>query len=434
MGLRRGVCLLLAWCVAPANAAAAPGGAPHGPLFLRLGDLRRRAGVQEANEWLFKGQRLEVGLVTRLLERGPRGDARPSCDTCAVVGAAGSLRGAGQGAEIDGHDCVFRVNNAVTRGHEKDVGTRTTVHVWAMPATKGNLGERQQLMRQQALLMRHSQASSNASVLYLNTNEVARRIWELDEEAGGAQLPWDRLRLLHPSQLRALCRQTEVCVTINGVEQRPTTGFVTAWLAQQLCAEPRIYGFDSHSVPFHYYDPPDEVCDAEFGARLRGQGIVHNWGAEQLELLRWHREGRVRLSTTNFSAPPDVSRCAVADAFRMVCRHERWAGIWRVQPYHVNGKVVYELRDKRGIAEKTWVLYYTRCQGDYTGAWVIMPHPWLAEGQARTPGEDGRCVGMAMSHNFRPENPVPTIWLISTTEGFQPDPSFKVQLLPWDFK
>jgi len=49
--------------------------------------------------------------------------------SCAVVGSAGSLRGARLGSAIDAHEAVFRVNAAPTAGHEDDVGHRTTWRV-----------------------------------------------------------------------------------------------------------------------------------------------------------------------------------------------------------------------------------------------------------------------------------------------------------------
>uniref|UniRef100_A0A3B4A2X8 alpha-N-acetylgalactosaminide alpha-2,6-sialyltransferase n=1 Tax=Periophthalmus magnuspinnatus TaxID=409849 RepID=A0A3B4A2X8_9GOBI len=51
------------------------------------------------------------------------------CITCAVVANGGVLWRSKKGAEIDSHDYVFRVNGAVTKGFEEDVGNRTDVYV-----------------------------------------------------------------------------------------------------------------------------------------------------------------------------------------------------------------------------------------------------------------------------------------------------------------
>ncbi|KAM7401690.1 hypothetical protein PAMP_016986 [Pampus punctatissimus] len=50
------------------------------------------------------------------------------CRTCAVVGNSGNLQRSGNGKLIDSHGSVIRMNKAVTRGFEKDVGNRTTHH------------------------------------------------------------------------------------------------------------------------------------------------------------------------------------------------------------------------------------------------------------------------------------------------------------------
>ncbi|XP_023271882.1 CMP-N-acetylneuraminate-beta-galactosamide-alpha-2,3-sialyltransferase 2-like [Seriola lalandi dorsalis] len=61
----------------------------------------------------------------------PTVDLRPLpslCRSCAVVGNSGNLRQSGHGNLIDSHSSVIRMNKAVTRGFEKDVGNRTTHH------------------------------------------------------------------------------------------------------------------------------------------------------------------------------------------------------------------------------------------------------------------------------------------------------------------
>ncbi|XP_034069851.1 alpha-N-acetylgalactosaminide alpha-2,6-sialyltransferase 1-like [Gymnodraco acuticeps] len=51
------------------------------------------------------------------------------CVTCAVVAGAGILNGSKNGKEIDARDYVFRMNGAITKGYEEDVGGRTSVYV-----------------------------------------------------------------------------------------------------------------------------------------------------------------------------------------------------------------------------------------------------------------------------------------------------------------
>uniref|UniRef100_A0A672H5V1 alpha-N-acetylgalactosaminide alpha-2,6-sialyltransferase n=1 Tax=Salarias fasciatus TaxID=181472 RepID=A0A672H5V1_SALFA len=56
----------------------------------------------------------------------PGGDG---CIRCAVVGTGGILYGSKKGAEIDAHDYVFRMNGAIIKGFEEDVGSRTSVYI-----------------------------------------------------------------------------------------------------------------------------------------------------------------------------------------------------------------------------------------------------------------------------------------------------------------
>jgi hypothetical protein len=53
-----------------------------------------------------------------------------TCDTCAVVGASGSLLNRVHGKLIDAHQVVFRPNWIRTRGYEQHVGTRTHVNLF----------------------------------------------------------------------------------------------------------------------------------------------------------------------------------------------------------------------------------------------------------------------------------------------------------------
>lgn len=56
----------------------------------------------------------------------PESDTEMRFGSCAVVGNSGMLLKHRQGAEIDSHDAVLRINLAVTKGYEVYVGTKTT--------------------------------------------------------------------------------------------------------------------------------------------------------------------------------------------------------------------------------------------------------------------------------------------------------------------
>ncbi|KAJ7332578.1 hypothetical protein JRQ81_014758 [Phrynocephalus forsythii] len=51
------------------------------------------------------------------------------CDLCAIISNSGQMTEQKVGDEIDQSSCIWRMNNAPTKGYEDDVGKRTTVRV-----------------------------------------------------------------------------------------------------------------------------------------------------------------------------------------------------------------------------------------------------------------------------------------------------------------
>ncbi|XP_069786043.1 alpha-N-acetylgalactosaminide alpha-2,6-sialyltransferase 2 isoform X2 [Narcine bancroftii] len=62
-----------------------------------------------------------------------------ACIHCAVIGNGGILNGSRKGKEIDGHDYVFRVNGAIIKGYEQDIGTRTSFYTFSTNTMKNSL-------------------------------------------------------------------------------------------------------------------------------------------------------------------------------------------------------------------------------------------------------------------------------------------------------
>ncbi|XP_030779683.1 alpha-N-acetylgalactosaminide alpha-2,6-sialyltransferase 2 isoform X2 [Rhinopithecus roxellana] len=69
----------------------------------------------------------------------PPRDSPPKCIRCAVVGNGGILNGSRQGPNIDAHDYVFRLNGAVIKGFECDVGTKTSFYGFTVNTMKNSL-------------------------------------------------------------------------------------------------------------------------------------------------------------------------------------------------------------------------------------------------------------------------------------------------------
>ncbi|XP_014695395.1 alpha-N-acetylgalactosaminide alpha-2,6-sialyltransferase 2 isoform X2 [Equus asinus] len=82
--------------------------------------------------------RLLNGSESTELFTGSR-EPRPHCIRCAVVGNGGILNGSRQGRNIDAHDYVFRLNGAVIKGFEDDVGTKTSFYGFTVNTMKNSL-------------------------------------------------------------------------------------------------------------------------------------------------------------------------------------------------------------------------------------------------------------------------------------------------------
>ncbi|MEQ2196373.1 hypothetical protein XENOCAPTIV_022379, partial [Xenoophorus captivus] len=52
-----------------------------------------------------------------------------NCELCSIVSSSGQMLGQAAGTQIDRSPCIWRMNNAPTRGFENDVGQRTTLRV-----------------------------------------------------------------------------------------------------------------------------------------------------------------------------------------------------------------------------------------------------------------------------------------------------------------
>ncbi|KAM9462102.1 alpha-N-acetylgalactosaminide alpha-2,6-sialyltransferase 1-like [Clarias gariepinus] len=192
------------------------------------------------------------------------------CIRCAVVGTSGILNVSRMGKEIDSHDYVFRVNGAVTKGFEGDVGNKTSVYVHTSFA----------LIQSLKILEKYGFKSipHDEGIIYVLIPEGQRDFeWiegllkkkRMTNGSYKGYRPWtyysnrfqkDTFYVLHPDFLRYIRNRFMPSETLNRSSwhfYRPTNGAFALFLALHTCDVVDVYGFiteDHRKYPNYYYD------------------------------------------------------------------------------------------------------------------------------------------------------------------------------------
>lgn len=237
------------------------------------------------------------------------------CVSCAVVGNGGILNDSHVGQEIDGHDYVFRLSGAVTKGYEQDVGTRTSFYGF----TAFSLTQSLYLLGSRGF----QHAPLGKDVRYLHFLEGTRDYeWLeallLNRTVKQGSLFWfrhrpqvvfrealrlDRYLLLHPDLLRYMKNRFLRSRTLDTAHwriYRPTTGALLLLTALQLCDQVSAYGFitEGHErFSDHYYDRTWKKTVFY---------INHDFALERALWKRLHDEGIIRLYQRPVAPKPKV--------------------------------------------------------------------------------------------------------------------------------
>ncbi|XRA99842.1 sialyltransferase [Pycnococcus provasolii] len=268
--------------------------------------------------------------------------------TCAVVGNGGALLYTRYGAAIDAHDTIWRVNQGPTKGYEAHVGSRTDLRVvnvlWASRYARGaklevDRGLTAPLPLERGVTLVASRANaSDYDELFRGVRHGARLHTSADERKGGVvefvggvkrtdvSVLWLSHRVVGAARRwlegyrRRLCSSgfgstaaaaprgaggASAAEAFKGAP--PSSGFVAAYTAIQLCSRVTLYGFglqfagETRRVLYHYYKG--------FGARdigtQRDDGLqVHAWeleGAACEALARARKLSMCRLHPGNAS-------------------------------------------------------------------------------------------------------------------------------------
>ncbi|XP_049633216.1 alpha-N-acetylgalactosaminide alpha-2,6-sialyltransferase 2 [Suncus etruscus] len=226
-------------------------------------------------------------------------EPRPPCVRCAVVGNGGILNGSHQGPNIDAHDYVFRINGAVIRGFEQDVGTRTSFYGFTVNTMKNSLITYQNLgftSVPQGQDLRYIFIPSDfRDYVMLRSALLGQCVPEGRDEGDrpqtyfGPEASARKFKLLHPNFISYV---TERFLKSKrkarfGDVYMPTTGALMLLTALHFCDQVSAYGFmtaNYHEFSDHYFDRVkkplvfyvnhDPLLEAELWRSLHEAGIL----------------------------------------------------------------------------------------------------------------------------------------------------------------
>ncbi|XP_049590431.1 ST3 beta-galactoside alpha-2,3-sialyltransferase 8 [Syngnathus scovelli] len=198
------------------------------------------------------------------------------CRTCAVVGNSGKLQKSVHGKLIDSHTSVIRMNKAVTRGFEKDVGNRTTHHfVYPESAIDVERGVHLILLPFKLRDMEWLTSALSTGHIKMTYTRVKERI-EADK---------DKVLVVSPAFFKYVHeRWTER----HG--RYPSTGMLAIVYALHTCDQVSVFGYgaDKQGNWHHYWE------ENRYAGAFRKTG-VHSADFETQVIQRLAEEGKIRL-------------------------------------------------------------------------------------------------------------------------------------------
>ncbi|XP_038078377.1 CMP-N-acetylneuraminate-beta-1,4-galactoside alpha-2,3-sialyltransferase-like isoform X4 [Patiria miniata] len=216
-------------------------------------DLPFPFGVQDATKSV--RETLAIARNTSL----PLIAKRKSCLRCVIVGNGGLIKDTSLGKVIDNFDVVLRINDAPTKGYEKDVGSKTTMRMCYPEST---FSKPDQFHGDWLLLM---MVFKPLDLIWLQTVAQGKKItnqkgfWK--KIASTVPKKPEYFRMLNPSILRETGFEIiGFPVSTDGKVGKnvPTSGCLGIMLSLRFCDEVAIagFGYDTSvpNAPLHYYD------------------------------------------------------------------------------------------------------------------------------------------------------------------------------------
>ncbi|NXC43597.1 SIA7B sialyltransferase, partial [Penelope pileata] len=242
-------------------------------------------------------QLLNTSANTRLFNRHrfPGG-----CVRCAVVGNGGILNGSRQGRAIDAHDLVFRLNGAVIKGFEEDVGTKISFYGFTVNTMKNSLLAYEEYgftQIPQAKDLKYIFIPSDARDYVMLRSAIQGRPVPEGSDKGdepqkyfGPEASAEKFKLLHPDFLHYLTARflrSELLDMQYGHLYMPSTGALMLLTALHTCDQVSAYGFitanyeefsdhyyEQEKKPLVFYANHDMLLEAELWRSLHRAGVM----------------------------------------------------------------------------------------------------------------------------------------------------------------
>uniref|UniRef100_A0A3Q0S303 CMP-N-acetylneuraminate-beta-galactosamide-alpha-2,3-sialyltransferase 2 n=1 Tax=Amphilophus citrinellus TaxID=61819 RepID=A0A3Q0S303_AMPCI len=198
------------------------------------------------------------------------------CRSCAVVGNSGNLRHSGHGKLIDSHGFVFRMNKAVTKGFEEDVGNRTTHH-FLYPESAVDIAHGISLV-----LLPFKLRDLEWLTSALSTGDIKMTYMRVKERV---QADKDKVLVVNPTFFKYVHdRWTEQ----HG--RYPSTGMLAIIFSLHACDQVSVFGYgaDKQGNWHHYWE------ENQFAGAFKKTG-VHSADFERQLIQKLASEGKITL-------------------------------------------------------------------------------------------------------------------------------------------
>jgi len=183
-------------------------------------------------------------------------DKTVSFSDCAVVGNSGVLSGSKNGEDIDRHECVVRMNAAEVKGHEEDVGSKTTFRL------VNGLLQQGKTLNYTSTPSKWLEKIRNRNLIFVPVNERSLNI--------ARNLTHDSNTIYELTEEFKDYISKDVKRKLN---RHPSTGMFACLLFSCLCEHITLYGFGFHQEDVenrHYWEQWSDHHDGS-----------HTWNKEK---------------------------------------------------------------------------------------------------------------------------------------------------------